>query len=327
MIWRTIERPGDSVWLHGCIPSHFSEGPVKAPSIWWESFTWNRIVRGENLERRYFGRRHWGAGKFWLVRKPCSKTQCKGSDDAKKSFFKCSRSQVAQTNCLEEMMESENPLNLEEAKNSTQWRASRKFGQVSTTRRKKMTLKPVTIFGRSKEIAFIVIVSNLEFSSTCRRKNHSQYHCDTLTWSGLHRQTWTCCKKAEWTIIGTLKWIEIDRNQVSRSSQNWKRNTPKDFCGPGAASKNSKMTRKLGHCGNVDADRSLSGSWTGFTFTQLTEQLADLISCGQRFRPACQKAAQGRAALGRRETEGRQCAKVERHPFYWSGWWIVQGNH
>ena len=38
-----------------------------------------------------------------------------------------------------------------------------------------------TIFGRSKGITFTVITSNLEFSSTCRTKNHSQYHCDTLT--------------------------------------------------------------------------------------------------------------------------------------------------
>ena len=65
-------------------------------------------------------------------------------------------------------------------------------------------MKPETNFGRWKGTTFIVITSNLEFSSTCRRKNHSQDHCDTLTWSGQHARPWTCCKKTEKIILGTL---------------------------------------------------------------------------------------------------------------------------
>ena len=59
-----------------------------------------------------------------------------------------------------------------------------------------MTEKPATIFGRSKGITLIVITSNLEFSSTCRRKKHSPYHCGLLTWSGPHIRPWICCKQA-----------------------------------------------------------------------------------------------------------------------------------
>ena len=39
---------------------------------------------GWNLERRYFGRKHWGAGKFGRVRNSCPKAQCEGSDNAEK---------------------------------------------------------------------------------------------------------------------------------------------------------------------------------------------------------------------------------------------------
>ena len=52
-------------------------------SINWvrKCYTWNIpwicIVWGGNLERRYFGRRHWGAGTLTRVRNPCSETQSK----------------------------------------------------------------------------------------------------------------------------------------------------------------------------------------------------------------------------------------------------------
>ena len=64
-------------------------------------------------------------------------------------------------------------------------------------------------FDRSKEIACMVITLNRELNSMCRRKKHSQYHCDMLCW------------KAVQTIIGTLMATEtyLNLRRVSRSSQ------------------------------------------------------------------------------------------------------------
>ena len=82
-------------------------------------------------------------------------------------------------------------------------------------------------------LTFIVITSNLEFSSTCRRRNHSQHHCDTLTWSGEYIRPWMCWNKAVQMIIGTLIRIETCRNH-----------------GPVHAVHNIKMTNLLtGTCG------------------------------------------------------------------------------
>ena len=71
-----------------------------------------------------------------------------------------------------------------------QCRPSREFGQVSKSR---MTKKPAMTSGQAKGITLIVIMSNLEFSSMCREKKHSQFLWDTLTWSGEHIRPWMCC--------------------------------------------------------------------------------------------------------------------------------------
>ena len=65
-----------SDWRNSSIQSYFYDRPVKVPTIWWESFTWN-ILRTciffeKNLERRYFGCRHRAAGNFRHIRNPCS---------------------------------------------------------------------------------------------------------------------------------------------------------------------------------------------------------------------------------------------------------------
>ena len=105
--------------------------------------------------------------------------------------------------------------------------------------KEKMTQKPGTFFGR-----FIVITSNLEVSSLCRKKKHSQFHWDTLTWSRLHTQTWTCLQeKPVLTIIGTLmlkSWIGFTQftifNQKPPRSGERRRKTNKlphlITCGP-----------------------------------------------------------------------------------------------
>ena len=103
-----------------------------------------------------------------------------------------------------------------------------------------MTQNAATFFGQSKGISFIVITSNLEFSSTYRKKKHSQFHI----------QTWICCKKAELTIVVALLWIEIYRTHGPdwRSSLYWMRSLLKDVCGPGGLQK-LKQPPDLTICG------------------------------------------------------------------------------
>ena len=126
-------------------------------------------------------------------------------------------------------------------------------------------MKPETNFGRWKGTTFIVITSNLEFSSTCRRKNHSQDHCDTLTWSGQHTRPWTWCKKAEkdnsWNIDGESK--------------------PIGTVDPFHAVHGTVLNEK-------PPDRYM---WSRERLAKFS-QPQGLIIRGQEFRPECQKAAQ-----------------------------------
>ena len=122
-------------------------------------------------------------GKFGRVRNSCSKAQHKRSFNATKGWqfylpnrrwnskivWKRSRCRgnhcKAGTTCKERR---------------SQRRTSKKFGEVSTDRNKKMTLKPAMTFGQWKERSFIVITSTLEFGSTCRKKKHSVFHWEYI---------------------------------------------------------------------------------------------------------------------------------------------------
>ena len=134
---------------------------------------------------------------------------------------------MEQQNCLQEIMESENPLqggnNLKGVKVSEKnFEAIRKG---LNRQKRKMTLKPGKISCRFKVISSIVITLNLEFNSMCWKKKHSLFHWNTLTWPGFLIEIWMCWKK-------------------KRKDDSW----------------------------NVDANRSLSDSWKGFTkFTLLKE--------------------------------------------------------
>ena len=80
-----------------------------------------------------------------------------------------SQKQMGQQNCQEETTNSENPLkartNLQGVKISVEnFNANR---QGLSRQKQKMTLKVGETFGQSKRTAFIVIMSNFEFSSAC----------------------------------------------------------------------------------------------------------------------------------------------------------------
>ena len=81
----------------------------------------------------------------------------------------------------------------------------------------------------------IVITLNQELNSTWRKKNHSQYHFNTLTLSGGRIRHWMCCWKAVLMIIWTLMLIGIHRKNgpVSRTSRYWMKNLQTETRGPG----------------------------------------------------------------------------------------------
>ena len=69
----------------------------------------------------------------------------------------------------------------------------------------------------------------------CRRKKHSLFHWKTLTWPELPIQIWTRCKNNVLIIVGI--WTRIEVCQIlgkdSQGSFYWKKNLPRDICGPG----------------------------------------------------------------------------------------------
>ena len=85
---------------------------------------------------------------------------------------------MVQQNFQEETTNSENPLyggnKPSRMKISVE---NNKANRESLNRQnQQVTLKPVPTSGRSKVTSFVVITMNLEFNSTCGRKNHSLFH-------------------------------------------------------------------------------------------------------------------------------------------------------
>ena len=85
---------------------------------------------------------------------------------------------------------------------------------------------------------------------------------------------------------------------------------------------------------NIDCDRNLSEPWTSRSYgmkTTLTDKCGPVSGLQKKLAvarpdhqwpeiwPRMSKAAQRKAAMGYRETQARQCAKIERHLFCWSG--------
>ena len=108
--------------------------------------------------------------------------------------------------------------------------------------------------GRSKVTSSIVITMNLTFNSMCRRKKHHLFHWNTLMQQGLLTLIWTSCKRNVSMTIGMSIRTEVCqiRGKASQSLLCWKKNHPKDLCGPG-------------------------GDWQRF------KRLSDQIMCGQKY--------------------------------------------
>ena len=244
-IRRTIEMPNDSFFgSNGWMLSEICWRPVMAPPIWQDSFTWKvpRLCsnRGENVERRCSGRRHWGAGKFGRVRNP-RRLKCKViTPQLGEQLHIPSRWWKIQTVCAIVWKKPWIPKIHFRAgstckKRRAQWRLSRKFGQVSTKRRSNVR--------RSSPWRFLVDRKELHLSSsrrtsgstsTCRKKKTFTILLKyILTWPGPRTQIWTCCRKA----------VQIDIYRIqepdSHCSHHWMKIFQQNVWVRGADDKNS----------------------------------------------------------------------------------------
>ena len=214
-----MHKPGHCVWCTGWISSDFCEGPVKAPSSWQESFTWNfhwiRIYRVENSEKRH----------FWLQTLRSRKMRQKSMFEDSKEIITprsgeqhfilpiadgtaklsgrdqgvrestLTRDQPARSEDLREDLQgnSETSQPLDENK---RWRWSPKWLLVN--------------WG-----GFHLSSSPRTSSSAPRaeRRNIPNTTERYLTWPGIRTQIWTCCEKAVLMIIGKSMWIEVRQTQ------------------------------------------------------------------------------------------------------------------
>ena len=170
------------------------------------------MICGRNMERRFFGGRHWGAG----VRNPCSKTQCRGNfyNENDDNFSPNRRwySKIVRKRLRFPRIQSETGTHRKERR--SQWRTSRWTGRSSTDRINRWRWSPCRLLVDSR-------------------------------WLQLSSSQWTSSStlRAEGR-ISPLWYIDVIRSTHTDLDAKW----------------------------NLDGDRNVSGSWTGFTrFTLLNE--------------------------------------------------------
>ena len=99
---------------------------------------------------------------------------------------------------------------------------------------------------------FLVCVRELHLPSSrwtesqtvrAERKNHSQFHYDTLTWPEQKVRPWMWCLDAASTIVGVSKETEVHqmRGLDSHGSPYWIKNFQMDLHGPGSGWQRSKQ--------------------------------------------------------------------------------------
>ena len=212
----------------------------------------------------------WKTWKSWMHQIFILKesTQRKYWSD-KKMMNSYSHLQMVQQNCQEVTTNSEYPLQGNrpwgvKIQQRTSW-----WTRSLNRQKPQMTLKPVSIFGRSKVISSIVITMNFGFNSKCRGRKHSLFHWNILMLQGRLTLIWMCYKRSELTIIGMSIRADICLilEKDSQNSLCWQKNLQKEKCGP-------------------------EGDW------QRSKELPDLIMCGQKFGKI------GKAVENREKQEG-----------------------
>ena len=235
-IWKVvrnaIQRTSYSVSSNGRISPYFCERPLETTSIWSKSLARyiSRlcIVRGENLERRHNGRRHWRIGRVGRIWTPRPKAQRKGSVNANERWQFHFPSRRWNSQNFYRRSGSENiHLDLGQERNKIIFEENQAgLLQPHDKAYHGMMVKPKVIFGLSQEILFTVITWNTESNCTCRLKNHSLFHWKTLTLPERAIQLWMWCRRNVLTITGTLMATDNCRmhGQVPRDSLCWMRN-------------------------------------------------------------------------------------------------------
>ena len=118
------------------------------------------------------------------------------------------------------------------------------FHHFKTHRR--MLVEQEMISGPCQETSYTAITLNPQSKCTCRKKNHSPFHRNTLTWPELQVRPWMWCLKAAETIIGISKESETNqtRGQVSHDSLYWTRNLQMGTHGPGGGWRRKQTTSR-----------------------------------------------------------------------------------
>ena len=216
--------------------------PVKNPSISKESLTWIvpriRFVRGVNLDGWRTGRRPRGVGddgcignllKNRLIAKevifpkegefifPIADGRIKtvgGDQDLRTSTLVRPRPIQGESN-IDFLGESEGSLPPPQDS----------FPDAGEARND---------FWSCQETSYTAITLKLESNFTCREKNHSLFHWNTLTFPELHIRIWMSSRRNALMIIGTLMALEtcLTLGQVSHNLLYSMKNVLMDICGP-----------------------------------------------------------------------------------------------
>ena len=128
---------------------------------------------------------------------------------------------MGQPSCLDEIMESENPL---------------KGGNDLELQRNSEGFQPTETKDDSevRNVSFHSSSPRRFWSSTLHAKKREtfQFHWNTLTWPGWRTQIWICCEKAVSTTIGMSMWIEMWKftsSKLKTSRRYLRSREPPDF--------------------------------------------------------------------------------------------------
>ena len=179
--------------------SDFFERPVKVPPNWWTNL--NNILqiclRCEwNLERWFFSCGHWGTRKLHASEIHARRL------DAKEKNVKNDNVVLSIADGTEilfgKFTKFDNPFwgssNLRRAKISVK---NLTEARININQQKpKISLKLSTTSGQARKTSLVVIMLHLEFSSSCRKKNHSHCRSSILTWPRQLTEFWMRSKYA-----------------------------------------------------------------------------------------------------------------------------------
>ena len=206
-----FQRPRDSFWRSGRMSSEFFTRPVKAPPTWQESFSWHIpricIDRGENLKRR-----------TWTRQKSILEDSMPKKSWRRKGWtfllFPVADGTAKLSGRDHEFLEPEGP---------------RPTQKIDAEARKETS-------GRHKVTSFIVMNIESRVSNLCAERG-KQYLFHWRNWrdqSYLYKSGRVASKNV-WTTIGTS--IRTENCQIPwhfpQISLYWKKNLPRDICGPG----------------------------------------------------------------------------------------------